>query len=111
MAEVALQAPLRVLVVDDCPDAAETVATLIRLWGHEAAVAGSGPAALEAALACPPHVVLLDIGLPGLGGCEVARRLRAVPGLDKVRLVAMTGHGGVEDRRRIQEAGFDVHLV
>jgi two-component system CheB/CheR fusion protein len=70
-----------------------------------------GPAALEAVPAFQPEVVLLDIGLPGMDGYEVARALRQQPALDKLLVVAMTGWGQAEDRRRSHEAGFDLHLV
>jgi PAS domain S-box-containing protein len=102
---------LRVLVVDDNRDSAETMALLLRLWGHEAQPAESGPAALSLAENFRPHAVLLDIGLPGMDGYAVAQRLRALPGLDRPLLVAMTGYGQEHDRRRSREAGFDHHLV
>jgi PAS domain S-box-containing protein len=101
----------RVLVVDDNRDAAESLAMLLRATGHEVRTAHAGPAALEAARAHRPEVVLLDIGLPGLDGYEVARRLRAEPGFKGALLVALTGYGQDEDRRRSQAAGFDLHLV
>ena len=84
---------------------------LLKLWGHEVRVAHDGPAALEAAAAAPPEVVLLDIGLPGMDGYEVAERLRARPESGGPVLVALTGYGQEEDRRRSREAGFDHHLV
>ena len=99
------------LVVDDNVDAAESLAMLLRMSGHEVRTAYTGPTALEAAAAHPPDVVLLDIGLPGMDGYEVARRLRQDPRLEGVRLVAMTGYGDEADRRLAQEAGFDQHLV
>ncbi|HYH44950.1 MAG TPA: ATP-binding protein, partial [Thermoanaerobaculia bacterium] len=101
---------LRVLVVDDNADAAETVALLLRMWGYEARTANDGAQAFEVAAELDPEVVLLDIGLPGLDGYEVARRLRA-GAQGGARLVAMTGYGRDEDRRRALEAGFDEHLV
>jgi PAS domain S-box-containing protein len=101
----------RVLVVDDNWDSAETIALVVQLWGHETRITHDGPAALEAALSWRPEVVLLDIGLPRMDGYEVARRLRALDALGGVKLVAMTGYGGEEDRRRSREAGFDHHLV
>jgi PAS domain S-box-containing protein len=101
----------RVLVVDDNRDSAETVALVVELWGHETRVAYDGAEALEAALVYRPEVILLDIGLPGMDGYEVARRLRTLDGLRGVKLVAMTGYGGEEDRQRAREAGFDHHLV
>ena len=101
----------RVLVVDDNVDAAQTVAMLLDMSGHECRMAHCGPSALEAALAWQPEVVLLDIGLPGLSGFEVARLIRQQPLLKNVVLVALTGYGLEADRQRSQEAGFDHHLV
>ena len=102
---------LRVLVVDDNVDAAESLATLLRLEGHRVRTAYDGPAALRAAREECPEVVLLDIGLPGMDGYQVARSLRQEPGRENVMLVALTGYGQQEDRRRAQEVGFDKHLV
>jgi PAS domain S-box-containing protein len=102
---------LRVLVVDDNVDAAQSLAVLLNSGGHAVRTAHDGPATLEAALDYRPNVVLLDIGLPGMNGFEVARRLRQQPALGNVVLVAMTGYGQEADRRRSQEAGFDHHLV
>ncbi|WP_238139405.1 response regulator [Roseateles aquatilis] len=101
----------RVLVVDDNRDAADSMAVFLELAGFETVVALDGPRALEQAAAQPPQVVLLDIGLPGLDGYEVARRLRTVPGAAQCLLIALTGYGQQDDRRRAHEAGFDVHLV
>src|SRR5207249_1563474 len=103
--------PRRILVVDDTVDAAESLAKLLELTGHDVRTARDGPAALEAARIYRPEVVLLDIGLPGMDGYEVARRLRKQPATEHVRLVALTGYGQAEDRRRSREAGFDHHLV
>lgn len=100
-----------VLVVDDNKDSAESMATLLRLSGHEVSTAHDGPAALSYVAARRPEIVLLDIGLPGMTGYDVAKQMRALPGLGNVRLVAMTGYGQEEDRRRTGEAGFDSHLV
>jgi CheY-like chemotaxis protein len=100
----------RVLVVDDNPDSADSLALLLGMWGHDVRVANDGPAALAAAEAHGPDVVLLDIGLPGMSGYDVARALResrAAPGM----IVALTGYGQDEDRRRSLEAGFGHHLV
>ncbi|CAN5226154.1 hypothetical protein BH10PLA2_BH10PLA2_18440 [soil metagenome] len=101
----------RVLVVDDNVDAAESLARMLRLLGNEVHTAHDGPAALDLAVDFNPEVILLDIGLPGLDGLEVARRLRQVQGLQQCLLLAQTGWGQDEDRRRTREAGFDHHLV
>ncbi len=101
----------RVLVVDDNRDATETLALLLELWGHEVHSAFDGPSALAMAAEHRPEIVLLDIGLPGMTGYEVAQRLREVPGLERAMLVAVTGYGQREDHRRTREAGFDHHLV
>jgi signal transduction histidine kinase/ActR/RegA family two-component response regulator len=102
---------LEVLVVDDNVDAAETLAELLQVWGHTVRVVHDGFAALEAAGAHAPDVVLLDIGLPRMDGFEVARRLRANPAHARCTLVALTGYGQSEDRARAHEAGFDHHLT
>jgi len=100
-----------ILVVDDNVDAAESLAELLRLKGQDVRVAHGGPAALEAARAGPLEMVFLDLGMPGMDGFEVARRLRQEPRNGRVLLVALTGWGQDADRRRTREAGFDVHLV
>jgi signal transduction histidine kinase/ActR/RegA family two-component response regulator len=102
---------LRVLVVDDNVDAAQSLAVLLNLWGHEVCTAHDGTTALQAAQTWRPEVVLLDIGLPGMDGHEVARRLRDLLGPDRPLLIALTGHAREDDRRRSQDAGFDRHLV
>jgi CheY-like chemotaxis protein len=102
---------LRVLVVEDNIDAAESLTSLLRLWNHDVTMVHDGRSALEAARQQRPEVVLLDIGLPGLDGYQVARRLREDLGLDQTLLVAMTGYGQPEDRRRSQEAGIHHHFV
>jgi signal transduction histidine kinase len=107
---LAVAARRRVLVVEDNLDAAEAIETLLRLHGHEVEVVHEGRAALEVAGSRPPDVVLLDLGLPGMDGYELARRLRAELG-SRLRLVAMTGYGQEEDRRRSADAGCDHHLV
>jgi PAS domain S-box-containing protein len=101
----------RVLVVDDNRDSAASIALLLQLWGHEVREAHDGPDALTLARQFQPEIVLLDIGLPGENGLEVAGRLRREPGLEQTVLVAMTGYGQEEDRRRSQAAGFQHHLV
>jgi signal transduction histidine kinase/CheY-like chemotaxis protein len=102
---------LRVLVVDDNRDSAESLGTLLRLMGHEVRVVYDGPAALEAARAFGPAALVQDIEMPGMSGYEVARRLRAQPVTKVTLLVALTGYGGEDERRRCLEAGFDQHLV
>ncbi len=102
---------LRVLIVDDCRDAADSLAWLVKLWGYAPAVAYDGPSALALASAEPPAAALLDLGLPGMDGCEVARRLRAMPGAARALLIAVTGHGGEGVVRRCYEAGIDLHFV
>jgi len=81
------------------------------MWGHEVRLAYNGLDALEAAAEYRPELVLLDIGMPFMNGYEVARELRRQPGLDRIVLVAVTGYGQEQDRRRSQEAGFDHHLT
>jgi CheY-like chemotaxis protein len=101
----------RILVVDDNPDGVETLSRLLRLMGNEVRIAHDGQEALEAAEAFRPDVAVLDIGLPTIDGYEAARRLREQPWGRDMILVALTGWGQDEDRRRSQEAGFDHHLV
>jgi len=101
----------RILVVDDNRDAANALAVLLRLIGHEVQVAHDGPSALDNARANPPEIILLDIGMPRMNGFEVGRRLRQDLGLTTVLLVALTGYGQDQDRKRSHEAGFDMHLV
>ncbi|MDY7576680.1 response regulator [Actimicrobium sp. CCI2.3] len=100
-----------VLVVDDNVDAAESMGALLAMQGHEVRVVHDGAAALEAVQSFPVDVVLLDIGLPGLTGLEVAQRIRQLPALKDLVLVALTGYGQDSDRERTREAGFDHHLV
>ena len=101
----------RVLVVDDNLDAAQTLKMLLEADGHEVRVVHDGSGALEAVLDDRPDVVLLDIGLPGLSGFEVAKAIRKQPMLDDVVLVAITGYGLETDRKRSRDAGFKYHLV
>jgi PAS domain S-box-containing protein len=101
----------RVLIVDDNHDAAESLGELLELHGHEVRLANDGEAALHEAQDAQPDLVLLDLGLPGLDGFEVARRLRAIPGLEHTQLVALTGYGQQSDREATAAAGFDAHLV
>jgi PAS domain S-box-containing protein len=101
----------RVLVVDDNLDGAESLSHMLGLLGHVTEMVHDGPAALDAVGGFRPEIVLLDIGLPGMDGYEVAHRLRAEPGTAEVILVALTGWGSGDDRRRTREAGFDHHLT
>ena len=102
---------VRVLVVDDNVDTAESEAELVKLWGHEVAIAQNGPAAIELASKFHPHIALIDIGLPEMNGYEVARRLRQLPDVSGALLVAITGYGREEDQKAAREAGFDLHLT
>jgi signal transduction histidine kinase/CheY-like chemotaxis protein len=101
----------RILVVDDNQDSAETMASLLRLWGHEVTVANDGPAALAAARSAQPDLALLDIGLPGMDGYEVARTIRADDALRSTHLVALSGYALPEDLKKAEEAGFEGHLA
>jgi PAS domain S-box-containing protein len=101
----------RVLIVDDNADVASSVATLLRLRGHEVSIAHDGAGALSQIAEYKPQVVLLDIGLPGMNGYEVAHRMRELPGREQMRIVAMTGYGQTNDRERALRSGFDHHLV
>jgi CheY-like chemotaxis protein len=102
---------LRVLVVDDNVDSAESLAEVLEMGGHELRVAHDGPSALAVADDFRPQAIVLDIGLPGLTGHEVARRLRAEPWGRAIHLIALSGWGQAEDRQRSREAGFDAHFV
>jgi CheY-like chemotaxis protein len=102
--------PLSFLVVDDLADAAASTAMLLSLHGYAARVAGSGEEALRAVAADPPDVVLIDLVMPGMGGLELARQLRAMNGR-RPFLVAVSGRGTDEDRQRSAAAGIDLHLV
>lgn len=102
---------LRMLIVDDNVDAAETMALLQELRGHQTRCVHTGQAALALAAEFKPEVVLLDIGLPGMNGYEVLRRLRAIPAMETAFVVAMTGYGSEDDIHHARVAGFDRHLV
>jgi CheY-like chemotaxis protein len=102
---------LRVLVVEDYADAADSLALLLRLWGHEAHVCRTGPEALEVALATLPGAALVDLLLPGMDGCQLARRFREHQALQEVVLIAVTGLGDQEHRRSSQAAGFARYLL
>jgi len=103
--------PCRVLAVDDNLDAARTLAALLRRRGYEVRSRGDGPAALDAAAAFHPDVAVLDLGLPGMDGWELAGRLREVCGPGLALVVAVTAYGDGESVRRSREAGIDRHLV
>jgi PAS domain S-box-containing protein len=100
---------MRVLVIEDNEDSAESLKDILELHGHEVSVAHDGPAGLAQARAAEPDVVLCDVGIPGLDGYEVARRLRAAG--SRARLVALTGYAGADDVARARQAGFDAHLA
>src|SRR4051794_31202149 len=101
----------RVLVVDDQPDIAESIAVLLRLSGHEVHIAHDGPGAVALARRILPQLMFLDIGLPGLDGFAVSRQLRADPALRGLRIIAVTAYGSDENRERAVEAGFDQYLL
>ena len=103
--------PLRILVVDDSPDAADSLGLLLSVLGHQVRVVYDGPTALQAASSFQPQLVFLDIGLPGMDGYEVAQRLRRQSGLRDVCLIAATGFGQEAERRRCLEEGFDHFLL
>lgn len=101
----------KILVVEDNPDAGATLCEFLELSGHQVELAESGAAGVRAARAFHPEFVICDIGLPGMNGFEVAAELRRDPATSSARLIAVTGYGGEEDRRRSKEAGFDLHLT
>ena len=100
----------RVLVVEDDQDSAQSLAMLLQIWGHRVEIAVDGHQALDAARTFEPEIVLLDIGIPGLDGYEVAARLRSEHGAE-LKLIALTGYGREDDRRRSRDAGFDRHMT
>jgi CheY-like chemotaxis protein len=101
----------QILIVDDNTDSREMLAELIKTWGHSTTLAADGPSALEALAARQIDIVLLDIGLPGMNGYEVAERIRALPQGQELRIIALSGYGQPEDRRKSEAAGFNEHLV
>ena len=103
--------PRRILVVDDNADAAEMLGALLQLYGHRVGIAHDGEQALEQAKESLPEIVLLDLGLPGMDGFQVAQALRKDPSTRGARIVAVSGYGRAEDRARTERAGFDMHLV
>jgi CheY-like chemotaxis protein len=103
--------PRRILVVDDNEDGAMMLAALLQFDGHDVLTSLSGPEAVEVVASAKPDIVLLDIGLPGMDGYEVAGRIRTTVGTEAPSLVALTGYGREEDRERTRAAGFAAHLV
>lgn len=101
----------RVLIADDNLDALESLSILLQIQGHEVFTAADGAQAVAAAAEHRPDIALLDIGMPKLDGYEVARQIRAEPWGKAIRLVALTGWGQEDARRRSREAGFDSHLI
>lgn len=106
-----LQRPLNLLLVDDNVDAVESLAMLLRQAGHDVTTAYEAESALRALDRRAPDLAVLDIGLPGVDGYELARAIRARPQMKDIVLVALTGYGQPEDRGRAHEAGFDHHLI
>ncbi len=104
-------APRRILIVDDNADAADTLALVLELEGHETLAVYASTDAIERAGSFKPDIVLLDIGLPGMNGYELSAKFRSMPQLNGVRLIALTGYGQSEDHNRTKAAGFDDHLV
>jgi len=102
---------LRILVVDDCLDLAQTLARLLAEWGNEVTIAADGAQALEAASVAQFDVAVLDLELPGMDGFEIAEKLRRLPGRALIHLIAMTGRSEDEWQRRVKEASFDHFLV
>jgi CheY-like chemotaxis protein len=101
----------RILVVDDNSEAADISAELLELHGYRTAVAYNGFTGLEAVRTFEPHAVLLDLGMPGMDGYQVAAALRAVPDFDQVALIAFTAWGDVVTRQRVIDTGFDAHVI
>ncbi len=104
-------APIRVLVVDDNAAFADSFSRLVGRWGHDCQRAYDGPAALAAAEHFRPDLAVLDIGMPGMDGCELARRLRQLPGLECLVLIAVTGYSDEAHRRQCDRAGFAFYFV
>ena len=101
--------PRRVVLIEDNDDIRDSLASILVRWGHEVTAEADGPSGLARVLELKPDVALVDIGLPGMNGYDVARRIRAAT--DAVRLIAITGYGQPADRERALEAGFDAHLL
>src|SRR5690606_3935302 len=101
----------RILVADDNQDSATSLALILEILGHEVRTAGDGLEAVETAADFRPHAILLDIGMPNLNGYEACRRIREQPWGSQATIIAITGWGQAEDRRKSFEAGFNYHLV
>jgi DNA-binding response OmpR family regulator len=102
---------MRILIIEDNCDAAESLRLLLEMTGHEVMVASSGPEGVVLAAEYVPAVVLADIGLPGFDGFDVARELRQIEALDRTKLIAITGYGSEENRQRAHKSGFDYFLA
>jgi CheY-like chemotaxis protein len=100
----------RILVVEDLPDLAHSMAKVLELWGYQLTVAYEGEQAIELAMTFNPDAVCLDLGLPGMDGYEFARQLRRLPGMRKVLIIAITGFSGAAVVQRCREAGIDYHF-
>lgn len=111
MSNAASGSPSRVLIVDDNPDIAKVMGVLVEHCGHIARVVNDPQASIVVAREFQPDVALLDIGLPGMSGYELAQHLRQEKGLEGILMVALTGYDQEEDRRQAEASGFDVHLV
>jgi CheY-like chemotaxis protein len=109
--DVAATQSKRILVVDDNIDAADSLVMLLKISGYTVAAAHTAEAGLALAQTFKPHFILLDLGLPAMGGYEVAKRIRSSPALNDLRMFAVTGYGQEDDKRRSAEAGFEAHLV
>src|SRR5215467_9519380 len=106
-----MKSSLCILVVEDSRDLADSLGRLLNFWGYKAAITYDGADALAAASATPPDVVFLDIGLPGMDGCEVARQIRQLPGMATALLIAITGYGEESEVQRCKQAGIDCHFL
>lgn len=103
--------PSRILIVEDDPDTADSLSELLGMLGCETKVARDGHEAVERAIGFKPKIVLLDIGLPGMNGYDVAQVLRRTPGLSSVLIVAISGYGEPEDKRNAYSVGIDLHVT
>jgi CheY-like chemotaxis protein len=101
----------RILVVDDNADAAAALARILKLSGHTVEIVHDGAAALAAARRLRPELIFLDIGLPGMDGFQIAESLTREPGLERMKVIAVTGSASEDDRRRLRDAGVDYYLV